>query len=74
MARRKSALKSADKELTGMRLNHKKIAGLIMVIIGALLVIGNISTALLAIVGLVLIYFGLWIFGYEISLSDMLNS
>ena len=74
MAKRKSALRAADSELSGMGLNHKKIAGLVMIIIGALLVIGNISGALLALVGLVLIYFGLWIFGYQISLSDMLNS
>lgn len=58
---------TVDKEMASMGLTYKKAAGIIIAIIGAILVVLNLSGALMVFVGLVLIYFGLKVLGYNIK-------
>ena len=63
-----SKTKKVEKELSKAGLNYKKVAGVILALIGIVLVVMNLTGVLLAAVGLVLIYFGLKIFGYNIKI------
>ncbi len=57
-----------DKELSKQGLDWKIIGGAAFTIIGALLILFNISALLMAIVGIVLIYFGVKLLGYNVRL------
>ena len=58
----------AEKELHKLGLNPRTLAALVLTIIGVLLVVWAIGGVLEAFVGLVLIYFGLKMFGFELKL------
>lgn len=64
LARDKAAM---EKEMHRAGLNYKKVAGIIIAIIGLLLVLFNLAAVLTAVVGLILIYVGIRIFGYKIN-------
>jgi hypothetical protein len=57
-----------EKEMSKMGLNYKNVAGAILIIIGGVLVVTNLSGVLMAFTGLVLIYFGLKMVGYNIHI------
>ena len=64
----KSEKESMEKEMSKMGLNYKNVAGAILIVIGGVLVVTNLSGVLMAFAGLVLIYFGLKMVGYNIHL------
>lgn len=58
-----------SKEITVPKgVNYKKVAGIIIVVIGVLFVLANLYGILYAFAGFVLIYFGLRLLGYSIKL------
>ncbi|MHB1830174.1 MAG: hypothetical protein ACYCO0_02165 [Candidatus Micrarchaeaceae archaeon] len=57
-----------DRELAKDGLTYGAVAGAIIFIIGALLILFNLAQVLQAVIGLVLIYFGLKMLGYKITL------
>jgi hypothetical protein len=60
--------KGKHKVLKNLGLNPKMVTAAILTIMGALLVIWNISGLLFVFLGAVLIYFGLKMFGIEIRI------
>jgi len=63
-----SPAKAASKEIAVPKgLNYKKIGGVVLAVIGALLILANLSGLLQSIAGVVLIYFGLRLLGYHIK-------
>jgi uncharacterized integral membrane protein len=63
-----STKEKVDKEMSSMGLTYQKVIGIIILIIGVVLLVVNLVHVLEAFVGLVLIYFGLRMFGYTIKL------
>ncbi len=57
-----------DRELKKDGLTYGAVAGAIILIIGVLLILFNLAQVLQAVIGLVLIYFGLKMLGYKITL------
>jgi hypothetical protein len=57
-----------EKEMSSVGLDYRKVAGIIIALLGVILLIMNLAGALLAVAGIVLIYFGIRIFGYNIKL------
>ena len=57
-----------EKEMSTVGLDYRKVGGIIIALIGVILLIMNLTGALLAVAGIVLIYFGIRIFGYNIKL------
>jgi hypothetical protein len=64
----KAGKQKVEKEMSKMGLNYRKVVAAIIIIIGALLIITNLSALLLAFIGFVLIYFGLKMLGYHLNL------
>ena len=64
----KSGKAKVEKSMASVGLNYRKLAGLIIAIIGLIVVVSNIWATLLLFVGLVLIYFGLKMIGYDLKL------
>lgn len=59
--------KKVESEMSNVGLNYHKLGGLIIGIIGAILVVWNLEGVLLAFIGLVLIYFGLRLWGFKLK-------
>ena len=58
-----------SKEITVPKgVNYKKVAGIIVVVVGVLFVLFNLPAILYAFAGFVLIYFGLRLLGYHIKI------
>ncbi len=64
----RSARPTPTKEIAVPKnLNYRKIGGVVLAVVGALLVLANLSGLLYAFAGIVLIYFGLRLLGYNIK-------
>jgi hypothetical protein len=49
-------------------LNYKKVAGIVITVVGVLLVLVNLTQVLIAFAGFVLVYFGLRLLGYTVKI------
>lgn len=65
----KNIEKDVKKELHNK--SHRNIVAAISIIIGILLVLTNLPGIIYSVVGLVLIYLGLKLFGYSIPIPEM---
>jgi len=57
-----------DKKMSKAGVDYKTVGGAIITIIGIVLIVFNISAVLMAVVGFVLVYFGLKLLGYTIKI------
>ncbi len=60
--------RKADKELNKLGLNSRSLVAAVMTLVGAFLLLSNLTGILLAFVGMVLIYFGLKMFGIHLRM------
>ena len=60
--------RKADRELSKIGLNLRSLVAAVVTVVGALLVLANLTGILLAFVGLVLIYFGFKMFGIDLKI------
>jgi hypothetical protein len=60
--------RKADKELNKLGLNTRSLVAAVITLVGAFLLLSNLTGILLAFVGMVLIYFGLKMFGIHLRM------